>query len=182
MSPSQWMITGSLHLRQDAVIDRGVVVGRCGRASPARGYAIRMMRPPSLLDRRDLLFIGADHVVDRRGIARLRDDRCRRRKRPARRRAPSRRRPSARISSSEVGQSSPMPRCAVSIASATPRPRSQRCCAERDGRVPVDRRGRATDRSSASGSATTCAAEKATRLKRGARSLARQTRATAAQR
>ena len=33
-----------------------------------------------------------------------------------------------RISSSEVGQSRPMPRCAVSIASATPRPSDQSRC------------------------------------------------------
>ena len=30
------------------------------------------------------------------------------------------------INSNEVGQSTPMPRCAVSMASATPRPRSHR--------------------------------------------------------
>ena len=43
-----------------------------------------------------------------------------------------------RISSSDVGQSIPMPRWAVSIASATPRPRFHRCGAERDRAVPVD--------------------------------------------
>ena len=32
-----------------------------------------------------------------------------------------------RMSSSEVGQSSPMPRCAVSMASATPKPQDHRC-------------------------------------------------------
>src|SRR3954452_454523 len=68
-----------------------------------------------------------------------------------------------RISSSEVGQSSPMPRCAVSIASATPSPRSQMC--SRNAIVLSQSIAAVSHGStSASGSATTCAAENATRF------------------
>src|SRR5205085_2486333 len=67
------------------------------------------------------------------------------------------------ISSSEVGQSSPMPRCAVSIASATPRPRSQTC--SRNAMVRSQSIAALSQGSlSARGSATTWAAENATRL------------------
>src|SRR3954464_3945559 len=67
------------------------------------------------------------------------------------------------ISSSEVGQSSPMPRCAVSIASATPRPRSQTC--SRNAMVRSQSIAALSQGSqSASGSATTWAAENATRF------------------
>ena len=67
------------------------------------------------------------------------------------------------ISSSEVGQSSPMPRCAVSMASATPRPRSQTC--SRKAMVRSQSTAEVSHGStSASGSATTCAAENATRF------------------
>ena len=45
-----------------------------------------------------------------------------------------------RISSSDSGQLMPMPRCAVSIASATPKPKIPEMLAERDGAVPVHRR------------------------------------------
>src|SRR5947209_13577524 len=68
-----------------------------------------------------------------------------------------------RINSSEVGQSSPMPRCAVSIASATPRPRSQMCSRNaivRSQSIAALSHGS----TSARGSATTCAAENATRF------------------
>src|SRR3954454_8038497 len=68
-----------------------------------------------------------------------------------------------RISSSEVGQSSPIPRCAVSIASATPSPRSQMC--SRNAMVLSQSIAAVSHGStSASGSATTCAAENATRF------------------
>ena len=67
MSPSQWMITGSRDLRQHAVIDLGVIVGAaaelCQRARSHQDDA-----SAGLFDRRDLLFVGADHVVDGLGI------------------------------------------------------------------------------------------------------------------
>src|ERR1700704_3484848 len=67
------------------------------------------------------------------------------------------------INSSEVGQSSPMPRCAVSIASATPRPRSQTCSRNAmvlSQSIAADSHGS----QSASASETKCAAENATRF------------------
>lgn len=67
-----------------------------------------------------------------------------------------------RISSAAPAQSRPMPRCAVSMASATPRP-----CAHRWRRkASVDSQSTAAGSSgpmSAYGSATTCAAEKTVR-------------------
>ena len=133
------MITGSLHLRQDAVIDLGVLVGRPGDPSErARGHhddaSARRLRSPRTAPRR--------RGSRRRSSSPRRDrgGRCpRRRTRP---------RPGARfeaaterlISSSAIGQSSPMPRWAVSIASATPRPRSQRCSRIGDGAFPIGRR------------------------------------------
>jgi hypothetical protein len=67
------------------------------------------------------------------------------------------------ISASDVGQSRPMPRCAVSIASATPRPSDHRRC-----RVAIvaSQSIVAVSQGStlASGSATTCAAEYAMRV------------------
>ena len=117
---------GLADLRQHAVIDLGVVVGAAAElCQRARGH--QDDAAAGLLDRRDLLLIGADHVVDASWHPPPRGDRCRRRKTPARRPLPSPPRTERWISSSEVGQSSPMPRCAVSIASATPRPRSQIC-------------------------------------------------------
>ena len=67
------------------------------------------------------------------------------------------------MSSSAIGQSSPMPRWAVSIASATPRPRSQRC----SRKAMVRSQSGATSSqgsTSASGSTTTWAAASAMRL------------------
>ena len=83
---------------------------------------------------------------------------------PGRRRAASSAR---RISSFAPLQSSPMPRCAVSIASATPSPRSHRY--SRNAIVLSQSTAAVSHGSlSASGSATTCAAANATRLNFGA--------------
>ncbi len=67
MSPSQWMITGSRYLRQHAIVHLGVVVGV---AADPRQRARRHQDDAAarLLDRRDLLFIGADHVVEAFGV------------------------------------------------------------------------------------------------------------------
>ena len=67
MSPSQWMITGSRDLRQHAIVDLGVVVGV---AADLRQRARRHQDDAAagLFDRRDLLLIGADHVVEAFGI------------------------------------------------------------------------------------------------------------------
>src|SRR4029079_1901634 len=67
------------------------------------------------------------------------------------------------MSSSEVGQSTPMPRCAVSMASATPRPSAQRC--SRNAMVLSQSIAQSSHGSlSALESATTWAAANATRL------------------
>ena len=113
-------------LRQHAVVDLGVIVGAAAElCQRARGH--QDDAAAGLLDRRDLLFVGADHVVDGLRHPPPRGDRCRRRRTPAHCRLAFAAVTERWISSSEVGQSSPMPRCAVSIASATPRPRSQTC-------------------------------------------------------
>ena len=80
-----------LHLAEDAAVDLGVVVGR------ARGLDQRAARhqddaAAELLDRRALLLVGADDVVDGDARAPARDGRCRRRSRSARRESPSRHR------------------------------------------------------------------------------------------
>ena len=68
-----------------------------------------------------------------------------------------------RISSSDVGQSSPMPRCAVSIASATPKPSDHRW--RRYASVASQSSAASSHGSiAARGSATTCAAANATRF------------------
>ena len=74
---------GLAHLRQHAVVDLGVVVGAAAELRQrARGH--QDDAAAHLLDRRDLLLIGADHVVDGSWRLRPRDDRCRRRRTPAR--------------------------------------------------------------------------------------------------
>ena len=114
------------HLRQDAVVDVRVVVGRL-RARGQRAARHQDDAAAGALDRRALLLVGGDHALDRHARGRGRDGRC---PRPRTRSRPERARASAtlrRISSSDVGQSRPMPRCAVSIASATPNPSDHRC-------------------------------------------------------
>ena len=70
-----------------------------------------------------------------------------------------------RINSRATGQCKPMPRCAVSIASAMRKPQSSRW--RRNARVASQSRaGGASDSRAERGSATTCAAAKAMRLKR----------------
>ena len=58
------MITGSLHLRQDAVVDAQIVVG-AARGAHQRAARHQDDAAAQRLDRLDLLLIGADHVVDR---------------------------------------------------------------------------------------------------------------------
>ena len=133
------------HLRQHAAVDGRVVVGRA-RARGERAARHQDDAAARGLDRRALLLVGGDHALERHVRRRRAGDRCRhrrRRPRPARARASATLR---RISSSDVGQSRPMPRCAVSIASATPKPERPQVAAKRERRVPVDRRGRATGR------------------------------------
>jgi hypothetical protein len=57
------MITGSRTWAQDAIVDLGVIVGGFADARE-RARSHQDDAPADLLDGRDLLFIGADHVVD----------------------------------------------------------------------------------------------------------------------
>ena len=152
-----------LHLAEDTVVDAGVVGGAAAALARAR-LAIRMMRPPSGFDRGHLLLIGGDDIVDGRagggievvGAGAGGNEGAGTLALPA---------SSERaISSRAAGQSRPMPRWAVSMASATARPRSQRYSRKamvRSQSIAVSSQGSLA----ASASATTCAAEKATRLK-----------------
>ena len=125
-------------LAQHAVVD-AFVVGRALRHARQRA-AGHHDQPPAELSR------SPPSAPRRRGSRRRPTSRppapggrCRSRW-PGRRRARrARHRCERRISSSEVGQSSPMPRCAVSMASATPRPMRPQPVAVGDGGVPVDR-------------------------------------------
>ena len=148
-------------LGENAVVHPDLVV-RGARAGGKRAAGHEHDAPAHPLDRGDLLLVGADHVVDGEpgrwrqvvGAGAAEDDG------PGRDRAASRLR---RISSCEAFQSRPMPRCAVSIASATPSPRSHkrsRYAMVRSQSIATSSHGS----TSASGSATTCAAASATRL------------------
>ena len=57
------MITGSLRLRQDAVVDAQIIV-RAARGAHQRAARHQDDAAAQRLDRLDLLLIGADHVVD----------------------------------------------------------------------------------------------------------------------
>ena len=112
-------------LGEQAVVDLEIVVGRA-RHAHERAARHQDDRRARRLDRLELLLVGADHVIDAPAPRRGRGGRCRRRWRacggPSAFAAAAER----RISSSAFGQSSPMPRCAVSIASATEKPSAQR--------------------------------------------------------
>ena len=139
-----------------------IVLGPARNRASAR-LAIRMMRPSSsgspgaARDRRGSHRRGCAPRRDRAGRCRAVEDERVGQLRPVR-----------RISSSAPGQSSPMPRCAVSIASAMPRPGPGEIAAEDERRVPVDSPAR-RDRWPVKGSATTWAAEKTTRAGRAER-------------
>ena len=126
-----------LHLAEDAVVDLGVVVGRARRLHQ-RAARHQDDAAAELLDRRALLLVGADHVVDGHARRPARDDRCRRRRRSARRESPSRRRGCG--GSVRATSASPCPcRAARCPSPRRRRGRGPEVVAEGDGALPVDR-------------------------------------------
>ena len=153
---------GLANLRQHAVIDLGVIVGAaaefCQRARSHQDDAAA-----GLFDGRDLLLIGADHVVEALGVLHRRDGRCRRRRTPARRPSPWPPAPSA--GSVPARSASPAPcRAARCPSLRRRRGRGPRHARETRWCGPSRSPRSATGSLSASGSATVWAAENATRF------------------
>ena len=131
------MITGSLHLREDAAVDLGVVVGRARRL---RQRAARHQHdaPAELLDRRALLLVGADDVVDGDVARRARDDRCRRRSAIS---APGRSLRGVEAAADQLERGRPVePHAALRRVHGLgdAEPERPEMAAERDGALPVD--------------------------------------------
>src|ERR1043166_1388161 len=141
------------YLAQDAAVDARIIFRRL-RGARQRTARHHDQAPAHALDRLDLLLVGADDVVDRHAGLRIEMIRA---GAAGDLHAGTAARGSPRINPFAPFQSRPMPRCAVSIASATPRPRSHRY--SRNAIVLSQSTAASSHGSlSASGSATTCAA------------------------